>query len=321
MNSAKSLADRLKSNLNAVIFGMDEAIHGICLALIARGHILLEGVPGLGKTLLAKTLARQLDGDFKRIQCTSDMMPSDLTGIHVFNAAQGSFELLRGPLFAKVVLVDEINRTGPKTQSALLQAMEEGRITLDRATYPLQEDFLVIASQNPYEYEGTFPLLESQLDRFLLKLTVGYPASDIEKKILRNYAHPGGGHDEEAKADLLDPALVAQARAEARAVHVADVIYDYVTAIAQASRAHAALSLGLSSRGALALMRCAKAQAALRASEFVTPDDVKNVAQATIAHRLILTPEAVLDGRRSEDVLSDILAQIEVPRHAVADAG
>lgn len=314
MNSAKKLADNLKSNLNTVVFGMEEAIHGICLALIAKGHILLEGVPGLGKTLLAKTLARQLDGDFKRIQCTSDMMPSDLTGIHMYNAAQGGFELLKGPLFAKVVLVDEINRTGPKTQSALLQAMEEGCITLDRATYPLPEDFLVIASQNPYEYEGTFPLLESQLDRFLLKLDIGYPAAGIEKKILQNYAQPGGGHDEETKAGLLQPGLIAEARAQAAAVHVADVLYDYVTAIVQSTRAHGSISLGLSSRGSLALMRCAKAQAALRGSEFVTPDDIKSVAQAAAAHRLILTPEAVLDGRRPQDILRDILVKVEVPR-------
>ncbi len=314
MNNAKSLADTLRANLNMVVFGLDDPIHGICLALIAGGHILLEGVPGLGKTLLAKTLARQLDGDFKRIQCTSDMMPSDLTGIHVYNATQGKFDLMKGPLFAKVVLVDEINRTGPKTQSALLQAMEEGCITLDRMTYPLQDDFLVIASQNPYEYEGTFPLLESQLDRFLLKLTLNYPAREVEKRILQSYSHPGGGHDEEVMTGLLSPALIAQAREQVRNVHVADSLYDYVTHIAHATRVHTAVSLGLSSRGALALMRCAKAEAVIRGSDFVTPDDVKSVAQLVVAHRMILTPEAMLEGRRAEDILRDILAQIEVPR-------
>jgi MoxR-like ATPase len=189
---AESLYRALRENLNTVVFGLEAPIHGLALALISRGHVLLEGAPGLGKTLLAKSLARQLAGEFKRIQCTADMMPSDLTGIHVYNTREGAFELLRGPLFADVVLVDEINRTGPKTQSALLQAMEEGAITLDRTTYHLPENFFVIASQNPHEYEGTYPLLESQLDRFLIKLTVDYPGREVEKQILSAYANPGG---------------------------------------------------------------------------------------------------------------------------------
>jgi MoxR-like ATPase len=319
--AAETLYRTLRENLNTVVFGLDGPIHGLALALIARGHALLEGAPGLGKTLLAKSLARQLQGEFKRIQCTADMMPSDLTGIHVYNAREGKFELLRGPLFADVVLVDEINRTGPKTQSALLQSMEEGRITLDRQTYRLPENFFVIASQNPHEYEGTYPLLESQLDRFLVKLTVDYPEREVEKRILATYANPGGGHADRAEAiPALPEGLLEAARAEAAAVHVSGAVLDYVVEIASRTRAHAAVSLGLSSRGALAIMRCAKVEAAMRGGEYVTPDDVKTVAGQVAAHRLVLTPEAALEGHNSDAVFAQVLAEVEVPRDEAASS-
>jgi MoxR-like ATPase len=312
---AQDLKARLEVGLGRVLFGMESTIHGLCLALVAKGQVLVEGVPGLGKTLLAKTLARQLRGRFKRIQCTADMMPSDMTGIHVYNSERRAFDLLPGPLFADVVLVDEINRTGPKTQSALLQAMEEGCITIDRDTYALPADYFIIASQNPHELEGTYPLPESQLDRFLLRLTIGYPDPDKEQQVLRAYDHPGGGHAEAEKTvEALPEGLVDEARAQAAQVVVSDAVYSYVVAIAAASRNHSAVSLGLSTRGALALMRCARVEAALRSSDYVTPDHVKAVARAVVAHRLISTPEAMLEGMNGDSLTDDILGQVPVPR-------
>jgi MoxR-like ATPase len=311
---AQELKGQLETSFGKVIYGLEPTIHGLTLALIARGQVLLEGVPGLGKTLLAKTLAQMLSGKFKRIQCTADMMPSDLTGIHVYNPEKRSFELIPGPLFADVVLVDEINRTGPKTQSALLQAMEEGSITIDRETYELAPDFFIIASQNSHEFEGTYPLPESQLDRFLLRLQLAYPDRDCEKRILAAYDRPGGGHSHPAAIAPLTEDLIARSREQAAAIHVADAIYDYATRIAAASRTHHQISLGVSPRGILALMRCARVEAALRGAEFVTPDDVKAVAGPVMAHRLILNPEAVLEGIRPEDLCGAILDSVEVPR-------
>ena len=321
MNSAAELFfDNLKSNLNTVVFGMENAIHSIALAVVTRGHILLEGAPGLGKTLLAKSVARQLRGEFRRIQCTADMMPSDLTGIHVYNQEANQFSLLKGPLFADVVLVDEINRTGPKTQSALLQAMEENAITLDRQTYSLPDNFFVIASQNPHDYEGTYPLLESQLDRFLIKQEIDYHSADVEKQILKTYANVGGGHAHTVDAVMeLDTGLLEAARSQTAKVHVAEVLFDYVVEIGVRSRNNSLISLGLSSRGVLAILRCAKVEAAMRGGEFVTPDDVKRIAAQVAAHRLVLTPEATLEGYSQRDVFRTIMEEVAVPRESAAD--
>jgi MoxR-like ATPase len=274
----------------------------------------------VGKTLLAKTLASHLGGKFKRIQCTADLMPSDMTGVHVFNEQSRSFELVQGPLFANVVLVDEINRTGPKTQSALLQAMEEGFITIDRDSYPLPENFLVIASQNPHEFEGTYPLPESQLDRFLLRMIISYPEAQHEMQVLQTYDKPGGGHGATSLSSPLAAtatpavALIEQARDQVASVHVSDVLYQYVISIANASRAHQNISLGLSTRGALGLMRCARVHAALRGADFVTPDDVKAVAPSVMAHRLILTAEATLENTDTRTLVESVFSQVEVPR-------
>lgn len=317
---AQQLQAALQERLGAVLFGMETVIHGLTIALIAKGHVLLQGVPGIGKTLLAKTLAAQLDGRFSRIQCTADLMPSDMTGVNVFNPEQRRFEMLHGPLFADVVLVDEINRTGPKTQSALLQAMEEARITIDRQTYTLPENFFVIATQNPHDFEGTYPLPESQIDRFLLRLELSYPAGQDEQRVLRAYDRPDAGHQTGAMPEPLPAATLAAARQHAAALHVADNLYDYVCAIAQASRAHGLISLGLSTRGALGLMRCARAEAAMRGGEFVTPDDVKAVAPAVLAHRLVLTPEAQLEGMDAATLTATLLNQVVVPRGADAAA-
>jgi MoxR-like ATPase len=317
MNSqARKLETELQARLGQAVFGVENIVHGLCLALVAGGHVLLEGVPGLGKTLLARNLAAHRGGRFKRIQCTSDLMPADITGVHVFNSDNRSFEFIPGPLFADVVLVDEINRTGPKTQSALLEAMEEGTVTIDRETYPLPDNHFVIASQNPHEFEGTYPLPESQLDRFLIRLDMDYPSEEMEQKVLKSYDHSAGQRRATPEVESpIDAGLIAQSRREADGVHVSDAVYDYVSALATASRNHPHVSLGLSTRGALAVMRCARVEAVLRASDFVTPDDIKTVTKSVVTHRLILSPDASLDGVVGNDVVDAVLAQVPVPKN------
>jgi MoxR-like ATPase len=313
--NARQFEQELQARLGQVVFGVEQIVHGLSLALLAGGHVLLEGVPGLGKTLLARALAAHRGGRFKRIQCTSDLMPADITGVHVFNSDNRSFEFIAGPLFADVVLVDEINRTGPKTQSALLEAMEEGTVTIDRETYPLPDNHFVIASQNPHEFEGTYPLPESQLDRFLIRLDMDYPSQAMEQQVLKSYDHCAGQRRATPRVDApIDGELVAQARREADGVHVSDAVYDYVGALATASRKHPHVSLGLSTRGALAVMRCARVEAVLRGAGFVTPDDIKTVTRSVVTHRLILSPDASLEGVAGGDVVDAILAQVPVPK-------
>jgi MoxR-like ATPase len=314
-SKAQKFEQELQSRLGSIVFGVEPIVHGLCLALVAGGHVLLEGVPGLGKTLLARTLAAHRGGRFKRIQCTSDLMPSDITGIHVFNSDTRGFDFVPGPLFADVVLVDEINRTSPKTQSALLEAMEEGTVTIDRETYDLPDSHFVIASQNPHEFEGTYPLPESQLDRFLLRLDMDYPPVEMEQRVLEAYDHSAGRRRATPTPEsVIDMATIDDARREADSVHVSEAVYAYVITLAGASRAHPHVSLGLSTRAALAVMRCARVEAVLRGAEFVTPDDVKAVTKATMTHRLILSPDASLEGVQATDVVDTILSQVPVPK-------
>jgi MoxR-like ATPase len=316
MSSAiQEVESLLRRELGRVIVGADSSIRALIIALVARGHVLVQGVPGLGKTLLAKTLARTLGGEFKRIQGTPDLMPSDIIGVHVFDESKRGFVFRPGPLFADVVLVDEINRAGPKTQSALLEAMEERQVSVEREAFPLPADFLVLATQNPREFEGTYPLPESQLDRFMLRIDVDYPERAAEVEILARY----GGMLTAMQTTLesvgtLDPALLKLARDEADRIHVSEALTSYVLDLARASREHARLSLGLSTRGALSLLKAARITAGLRGSDFVAPDDVKEAAVWVMAHRLVLTPEAALEGLTDLQVVRNLLADTAVPR-------
>jgi MoxR-like ATPase len=314
-NPIRQLRSLLAQELGRVVIGTDATVDALLIALVARGHVLVQGVPGLGKTLLAKALARALGGEFKRIQGTADLMPSDIIGVHVFDEAARNFVFRPGPLFADVVLVDEINRAGPKTQSALLEAMEERQVSAERAVWELPADFLVLATQNPREFEGTFPLPESQLDRFMLRIDLGYPEREAEGEIIARYGGVlGAAQSALQNVTGIDRGLLAAARGEAERVHVAASLSAYVLDLARATREHPRLSLGLSTRGALSLIRAARVAAGLRGGDFVTPDDVKLVAPWIVAHRIALTPEAALEGGTDAEVVTDLLTSTPVPR-------
>ncbi len=312
-NALQDLELALQQRIGEVVLGVGPAVRALCIAVVARGHVLVQGVPGLGKTLLSKSLAGTLGGKFKRIQGTSDLMPTDITGTHLFDAARNAFVFRPGPLFADVVLFDEVNRAGPRTQSALLEAMEERQVSVDREQFALPADFLVIATQNPREFEGTYPLPESQLDRFMLRLDLSYPTLDAETQVLMRYT---GVAAEPATpvSSPVSPGLVQEARAAAAQVHVSPELCAYVLAIAKASREHAQLSLGLSTRGALVLLRAARILAGIGGAEFVTADEVKAVASLVMPHRLMLTGDALLADVTETDVVARILEQVPAPR-------
>ncbi|HEY3731095.1 MAG TPA: MoxR family ATPase [Steroidobacteraceae bacterium] len=313
----EDLEQRLQGALGGTVIGMQEVIRALTIAIVARGHVLIQGAPGLGKTLLSKTLASALGGSFKRIQGTADLMPSDIIGVHIFDTPRNGFVFRPGPLFADVLLFDEINRAGPKTQSALLEAMEERQVSVDRHNYKLPAGFLVVATQNPRDFEGTYPLPESQLDRFMLRIDLSYRSREDELKVLKRYgalAPDARSATAASVAAVVDAELLAAARAGADAVHVAEQLEGYVLDLAKASREHTQLTLGLSTRGALALLRAARVAAGLRGKEFVTPDDVKAVAPLVLPHRLMLSSEAVLEGSSERSITQRLLEQVPVPR-------
>jgi MoxR-like ATPase len=313
--SIGQLEETLGRELGRVVIGADAAVRALLIALLARGHVLVQGVPGLGKTLLAKSLARALGGEFKRIQGTADLMPSDIIGVHVYDEPQRTFVFRPGPLFADVVLVDEINRAGPKTQSALLEAMEERQVSVEREVWKLPADFLVLATQNPREFEGTYPLPESQLDRFMLRIDMDYPAREVESEILARYGEVAlAAQSALESVGTLERALLEAARQELAQVHIAAALSAYVLDLAVASRQHPQISLGLSTRGALALLKAARISAGLRGAQFVTPDDVKACAVSVMAHRVLLTPEAALEGLTDVAAVEALLAATPVPR-------
>lgn len=305
--------DATARHIDEVVFGMGEAAEAIAMARLAGGHVLLEGVPGMGKTLLARTLAGCFGGAFARVQCTPDLMPADVIGTTVYEAESAQFRFRPGPVFTDLLLVDEINRTGPRTQSALLEAMEERAVTVDGARHALPAEFMVVATQNPIEFEGTYPLPESQIDRFLIRLAIDYPDAGTEQRILATYAMTEA-HWPTASALDVDPGLIGRAREAVDAVSVEEALLAYVVELATASRRHEDLALGLSTRGARALLLMARVAACAAGEAFVRPDDVKRVAPWVLPHRLLLSPDAQLDGRSGADVTEALLAAVPVPR-------
>ena len=311
--STKDIAARYATEIHRVVVGQDETVRLSFIALLLRGHLLIEGVPGTAKTLLARTVARLIGGTFKRIQFTPDLMPSDVVGTTVYEISTSSFRTRTGPVFANVVLADEINRAPAKTQSALLEAMEERQVTLEGDSLALPDPFLVLATQNPVEYEGTYPLPEAELDRFVFKAIVRYPAAEEERAILR--AHDRG--QPAAKIGEIDPfaqGTLEECRGEVERVTVEDSVLDYVVRIAAESRRSPDLILGASPRAAVHLLRAAKAAAAIDGRDFVTPDDVKSLATPTLRHRLVLKAEAEIEGLDADAVCKRVLARLDVPR-------
>jgi MoxR-like ATPase len=306
----------VRDEVSKVIVGQEPVLSGIVAALLVSGHVLLEGVPGVAKTLLVKALAAALDLQFRRVQFTPDLMPADLTGQLVYEARTATFRFREGPVFTNVLLADELNRTPPKTQAALLEAMEERQVSVDGAPRPLPSPFLVVATQNPVEYEGTYPLPEAQLDRFLFKLAVGYPTAEQESAVLARHDAGLDPHDLAGAGvvPVAGAADLAEARAEVRRLRVEPAVRDYIVALARATRQSPAVRLGVSTRGAAMLLHAAKAWAWLAGRTFVTPDDVKAVARPVFRHRIVLRPEVELEGADADGVLEGLLAAVPVPR-------
>jgi MoxR-like ATPase len=300
----------IEDNVRSVLRGKPDTVRLALITLVAEGHLLIEDVPGVGKTLLAKALARSIDCSVARVQFTPDLLPSDVTGVTVYSPDTGKFEFRPGPVFANLVLGDEINRAGPKTQSALLESMEERTVTVDGTTYELARPFMVIATQNPIELEGTYPLPEAQRDRFLMRVAIGYPHQDEELEILRTH----GGEDRlRGLGPVTDAAAVSQAAVAVRQIHVAESVERYIIALCRATRSHPDVELGASPRAALGLLRAARAAAALAGRDFVLPDDVKTLALHVLPHRLILGPEAQLAGRDPLHVAAEVVDGVPAP--------
>ena len=308
--SVPQVAASIKANVERVLVGKSLVIDLSLAAVLSGGHILVEDVPGIGKTTLARCLAESLRCSFRRIQCTPDLMPSDITGVHFYNQKTGEFEFRPGPILAQVVLADEINRATPRTQSALLEAMAEGQLTVDNQTMPLPAPFLLIATQNPIELEGTFPLPEAQLDRFLLRLRLGYPDETEEAEMLSRF---NNADPMKELGPVADGPEIIELQDQVRQVYVDPVLSNYMVQLVQATRRHDDVELGASPRATMGLFRCAQALAAIRGREFVTPDDVKLLAPFTLAHRIILKSQARLRDRRAEDIVADLLSTVEVP--------
>lgn len=306
----RRLVQTTTDNVERVVIGKRREVELVLVALLCRGHVLIEDVPGVGKTVLTKAVAKSIGSTFKRIQFTPDLLPSDVTGVNIFNQQRSTFEFRPGPIVAQMVLADEINRATPKTQAALLEAMEEAQITIDGVTHPLPNPFVVLATENPIDYEGTFPLPEAQLDRFLLRLSMGYPGRQNELEMLdrQHQRHP---LDTLAQVVSVEDLILAQEGV--KTVHVSLAVREYIVSIVEATRNHDDVFLGASPRGSLALFNAARAWAGIRGRAFVTPDDVKHLAEPTLAHRIIVNPSARMRGADSRDVVRDLLATVPAP--------
>jgi MoxR-like ATPase len=306
----KIIAERIIANVEKVIIGKEQEVRLVVVALLSQGHVLIEDVPGVGKTVLARSIARSTGCEFKRIQFTPDLLPSDVTGVSIFNQKTGDFEFRPGPLMAQVVLADEVNRATPKTQSALLEGMEERQITVDGVTYPLPRPFMVLATQNPIEYEGTFPLPEAQLDRFLLRIHLGYPTATDEVLVMdrQQFAHPVSDLEQ-----VTNSSEIVSLQESVKAIHVDPLIKQYIVSIVELTRRHEAVYLGASPRGSLALYRTCQARALLDGRDFVLPDDVKELAYPTLGHRIIVSPSARVKAVTSRQIVTECLDRAPVP--------
>ena len=310
MEDPKIIAERILQNVERVIIGKAEAVRLALVALMCRGHVLIEDVPGVGKTILARSLATSTGCSFRRIQFTPDLLPTDVTGVSIYNQKTGDFEFHEGPIIAQVVLADEINRATPKTQSALLESMGEGQVTVDGVTHKLPQPFIVLATQNPIEYEGTFPLPEAELDRFLLRIELGYPSQTDEVLIMeaQQLAHPIDSLEQ-----VTDPNEILSIQRAIKEIYVDPLIKQYIAAVSAATREHESVYLGASPRGSLALYRTSQAWALLDGRDFVRPDDVKELALATLGHRIIISPSARVKDVAPANIIDDCLARVPVP--------
>ena len=310
MQKAQEVAEKVIANVEKVIVGKHDEVQLALLALLRQGHLLIEDVPGVGKTMLAKSIARSIGCTFRRIQFTPDMLPSDVTGVSVFNQKTREFEFRPGPVMAQIVLTDEINRATPKTQSALLECMEERQVTVDGTTYPMARPFLVLATQNPIEYEGTFPLPEAQLDRFLMRISLGYPDTEYEITMMdsQQYVHPLEGIGQ-----VVDVEELLGAQETVKDIYIDDSVKEYIVAVVGETRKHPDVYLGASPRGSLALYRTSQARAALLGRDYVIPDDIKALGKVTLAHRLIISPSARIKNVDPKVVVEEIISSVPVP--------
>lgn len=309
MRQVQELSQTLMRNIQTVIVGKDEVVQLLIISLLCHGHLLLEDVPGMGKTILVRTLAKSLGCTFKRIQFTPDLLPSDVLGVSIYNQNTGQFDFKPGPVMAQIVLADEINRTSPRTQSSLLECMEEEQMTVDGVSYPLPRPFMILATQNPIEYEGTFPLPEAQLDRFLIKANLGYPTYEEEIEMLERLESKHPLSEIKQVFDLKDLSFMQN---KVKGVYIDDSIKNYIVSIVQATRSHSDIILGASPRGSLALLKTSKAMAAINGRDYVIPDDVKCMASYTLAHRIVINPEAYYKGKKSVALVHEIVANTPV---------
>lgn len=314
LNNLKLMTEKIKENIGGIVIGQDDIIEQIMIALLTDGHVLIEGVPGIAKTLMAKLFAKSISADFSRIQFTPDLMPSDVTGTSVFNMSKSDFEFKQGPVFSNIILIDEINRAPAKTQAALFEVMEERQVTVDGHTYKMEEPFVVFATQNPIEQEGTYRLPEAQLDRFLFKINVDYPSVEDEITILKN-KHAGKGISE---TDMIQAFIskenIALFRQQIKELYIDDDLITFIAKIINKTRNNNSLFLGASPRASIYIMNSAKAKAAVSGRDFVIPDDIKHVAYPVLRHRLILTPEKEMEGMTVEKVIKRLINSVEVPR-------